>query len=79
MSESERVNDEKEAHQLLRRFKRSQILSVYFSLKDGGELSLAPDADASILYLIPIAFYESYFTTALPLDPLTSRIANLET
>ncbi len=71
------MNLEIEAHQVMKRMKRSRVLAAYFSLKDN-EIPDFMDIEEGILYLIPIEYYESFFAACLPGDTLTSRIANLE-
>jgi hypothetical protein len=74
--EEQEFNDEFEAHKILMRHTRSKVLSIYFSLQD----DVTPkymDAEDAVLHLIPIKYYESFFTFQLLKDPLTKKVINL--
>ena len=66
---------ESEAHRTLASRKRSRVLSAYFTLKEGTMPSYQDPEDA-ILYLIPMAYYESFFSTTVH-DELVKKVMGL--
>ncbi len=72
----EEFNEEFEAHKILMRHTRAKILSIYFSLQDNATPNYM-DAEDAVLHLIPIEYYESFFSFQLLKDPLTKKVMNL--
>lgn len=73
---TQEFTDEAEAHAILSRYQRARLLSVYFALRDNNVPEYHDSAD-SVLYLIPMKHYQSYFSLCVPRDELLDKILSL--